>query len=49
MEETDVADAVQPVFEGGKRGALGEEHEDTVEAFVQVRVSLGFEKLEAKV
>jgi hypothetical protein len=30
MEETDVADAIQPVFKGGKGGALGEEHEDTV-------------------
>jgi hypothetical protein len=30
VEETDVADAVQPVFKGGKGGALREEHEDTV-------------------
>lgn len=49
MEKTDVADAVQSVLEGGEGGALGEEHEDTVEAFVQVGVSFGFEELEAKV
>ena len=42
MEKTDVADAVQSVFEGGEGGALGKEHEDTVEAFVQVGVSFGF-------
>lgn len=49
MEETDVADAVQPIFKGGKGGALGEEHEDTVEAFIQVGVFFGFEELQTKV
>jgi hypothetical protein len=46
MEETDVADTVQPVFKGGKGGTLGEEHEDAVEAFVQVGIFFGFEELE---
>lgn len=49
MKETDVADTVQSVFEGSEGRALGKEHEDTVEAFVQVGVSFGFEELEAKV
>jgi len=28
---------------------LGKEHEDAIEAFVQVRIFLGFEKLKAKI
>lgn len=49
MEETDVADAVEAILECGEGGALGEEHEDTVEAFVEVGVFFGLEELEAEV
>lgn len=49
MEKADVADAVEAVFQGGEGGALGEEHEDAVEAFVEVGVFFGFEELEAEV
>lgn len=34
VEEADIADAVKTVFERCECGALREEHEDAVEAFV---------------
>lgn len=49
MQKSDVADAVEAVFQGGEGGALGEEHEDTVETFVEVGVSFWFEELETEV
>lgn len=49
VKESNVADAIQAVLEGSKGGALGEEHENTVEAFVQVWVFFGLEELEAEI
>lgn len=49
VEETNVADAVQTVLEGGEGRALGEEHEDAVETFVQEGVFFGFKELEAEI
>lgn len=49
VEEADVADAVEAVLEGGEGGALGEEHEDSVETFVEEGVLFGFEELETKI
>lgn len=49
VDEADTADAVEAVFESCEGGALGEEHEDAVEAFVEVGVSFWFEELEAEV
>lgn len=49
MDEADAADAVEAVLERREGGALGEEHEDAVEAFVEVGVSFWFEELEAEV
>jgi hypothetical protein len=49
VEEANVADAVQAVLEGGEGGALGEEHEDAVETFVEEGVFFGLEELEAEV
>lgn len=49
VKETNVADAVQTVLQGGEGGALGEEHEDAVEAFVQEGVFFGFKELEAEI
>ena len=49
MEKTDVANAVEAVFERCKGGALREEHKDAVEAFVEVGVAFWFEELETQV
>ena len=49
VEETNVANAVQTVLEGGEGRALGEEHEHAVEAFVQKGVFFGFKELEAEI
>lgn len=49
MKETDVADTVQAILERGEGGALRKQHENTVEAFVEVGVFLGFEELEAEI
>jgi hypothetical protein len=49
VEEANVADTVQAVFEGCEGGALGEEHEDAVETFVEIGIFFGFQKLEAEV
>ncbi len=45
----DCGDGVETVFEGGEVCRLREEHEDAVEAFVEVGVAVGFEELEAEV
>jgi hypothetical protein len=42
VKVADGADAVEAVFEGCKGGGLGEEHEETVEAFVEMGIFLGF-------
>lgn len=47
VDEANAADAVEAVFERCEGGALREEHEDAVEAFVEVRVSFWFKELEA--
>lgn len=49
MEKTDVANAVEAVFERCKGGALREEHKDAVETFVEVGVAFWFEELETQV
>jgi hypothetical protein len=49
VEIADGGDAVESVFEGGEGGGLGEEHEEAVEAFVEMWIALGFEELEAKI
>lgn len=49
VKESNVADAIQAILKGSKGGALGEEHENTVEAFVQVWVFFGLEELEAEI
>ena len=49
VDEADAADAVEAVFERCEGGALWKEHEDAVEAFVEVGVSFWFEELEAEV
>jgi hypothetical protein len=43
MQEANVADAVKTIFQRSKRTALREEHEDSVETLVQIRVSFWFE------
>lgn len=47
VDEANAADAVEAVFKRCEGGALREEHEDSVEAFVEVRVSFWFKELEA--
>ena len=49
MQESDGGDGVQAVFEGGEGGGLREEHEQAVEAFVEVGVAVWFEELEAEI
>ena len=49
MQVADCTDAVEAVFEGGEGAGLREQHEEAVEAFVEVRETLGFEELEAEV
>lgn len=49
VEETNIANAVQTILEGGEGGALREEHEDAVETFVQEGVFFGFKELEAEI
>jgi hypothetical protein len=49
VEEANVVDTVQAVFECCEGGALGEEHEDAVETFVEIGVFFGFQELEAEV
>ena len=49
MEEANVADTVQAVFEGSKGGTLREKHEDTVETFIQVGVFFRFKELKAEI
>ena len=49
MEQANGADGVEPIFERGERRRLGKEHQEAVETFVQIRVAVGFEELEAKV
>jgi hypothetical protein len=45
MQVSNRADAVETVLEGGEGRGLREEHQQPVEALVQVWVSLGFEEL----
>jgi hypothetical protein len=49
VEEADVADTVEAIFEGCEGGALGKEHEDPVETFVEVGIFFGFEELKTEV
>ena len=49
MEEAYGAYAVQAVLERGEGGGLREEHEEAVEAFVEVRVALWLQELQAEV
>jgi hypothetical protein len=43
VKESDVADAVEAVLQRGEGGALREQHEHAVEAFVEIGVFLGLE------
>lgn len=43
------ADAVKSVFQSCEGGALGQEHEEAVKAFIEVGVAFWFEELEAQV
>lgn len=49
VQVADRRHAVQPVLEGGKGGGLGEEHEEPVETFVEMRVSFGLKELHAEI
>ncbi len=49
MEVADCADRVESVFKRCKSGGLWEEHEEAIEAFVEVREAFGLEELEAEV
>lgn len=49
MEESDGADAVEAIFEGCEGRGLGKQHEEAVEAFVEVGVFFRFEKLETEI
>jgi hypothetical protein len=49
MQVPNRADAVEAVLEGGKGRGLREEHQEAVEALVQMRVTFGFEELESQV
>jgi hypothetical protein len=49
MEDANVADTVQAVLESGEGGALGEEHENAIETFVEKGVFFRLEELEAEV
>jgi len=49
VEVADCADRVESVFKRCKSGGLWEEHEEAIEAFVEVREAFGLEELEAEV
>jgi hypothetical protein len=49
VEVANCAYGVEAIFEGCKGGGLWEEHEKTVEAFVEVREAFGLEELETEV
>lgn len=49
VEKTNVADAVQSVFQRCECGALREEHENAVETFIQVWVFFWLEKLKTEI
>lgn len=49
VEVADCRDAVEAVLEGCEGGGLWEEHEEAVEAFVEVGIALGFEELHAEI
>ena len=49
MEVADCRDAIEAILKGRKGRGLWEEHEEAIEAFVQVRVSLRLEELHAEI
>ncbi len=49
VEEAGRVDGAEAVAEGDEGGALREEHEEAVEAFEEVRVTLGLEELQPEI
>lgn len=49
VEVANCADGVEAIFKGCKGGRLWKEHEEAIEAFVEVRKAFGFEELETEV
>ena len=49
VEKTNVADAIQSVFQRCECGALREEHENAVETFIQIWVFFWLEKFKTEI
>lgn len=49
MQEANVADTVEAIFQRCESRTLRQEHEDTVKTFIKKGIFFGLEELEAKI